>query len=132
MKSQKWYLIDAQDRVLGRLATRIARLLSGKEKPTYLPYLDGGDYVVVINAEKILLTGKKKDQKFYHYHSGYPGGLKSIKYATLLEKNPQKVIELAIKGMLPRNKLGRAMFKKLKVYRGPQHPHQSQHPEALK
>ena len=132
MKNRKWHLIDAKGQVLGRLATRIVHFLSGKGKPTYLPYLDGGDYVVVINAEEVLLTGKKKEQKLHHHHSGYPGGLKSIKYSTLLEKNPQKVIELAVQGMLPHNKLGRAMFRKLKVYRGSQHPHQSQVPlEAL-
>jgi large subunit ribosomal protein L13 len=127
MKSEKkWYLIDAKGQVLGRLATRIAGLLSGKGNPAYVPYLDSGDYVVVINAEKIILTGKKREQKLYHHHSGYPGGLKSVKCSTLLEKNPSKVIELAVKGMLPRGKLGRAMFKKLKVYRGSRHPHQSQ------
>ncbi len=131
MTDRKWYLFDARAQVLGRLAVRIACLLSGKGKPTYCTYLDDGDYVVVINAEKIFLTGKKREQKLYHHHSGYPGGLKSIKCSVMLEKHPEKVIELAVRGMLPHNRLGRAMFKKLKVYRGPSHPHKAQRFEEV-
>jgi large subunit ribosomal protein L13 len=126
---RKWYVVDAQNRALGRVATEVARLLRGKHKPIFTPHVDSGDFVIVINAGKVLLTGNKAQQKFYYRHSGYPGGLKAISYGELLQKNPRKVMELAVKGMLPHNTLGRAMFKKLKVYPGSQHPHAAQKPE---
>jgi len=127
---RKWYVIDAEGKVLGRLASEIAKILSGKNKPIYTPHVDTGDFVIVINADKVLLTGKKLDQKYYRYHSGYPGGLKSVAYREMMKKNPEKVIELAVKGMLPKNRLGRQMFKKLKVYSGPEHKHEAQKPEV--
>ncbi len=126
----KWYVIDASGQTLGRLSTEVASILRGKHKPTYTPYVDTGDFVIVINADKIQLTGNKLDKKMYRYHSGYPGGLKEMDYKTLLAKKPEKAIETAIKGMLPHNRLGRQMFKKLKVYRGNEHPHQAQKPEV--
>jgi large subunit ribosomal protein L13 len=126
---RKWLIIDAEDRVLGRMATEIATILRGKNKPTFTPHFDAGDFVIVINAGKVKLTGKKLAQKKYSYHSGYPGGLKQIPYHTLMEKNPEKIIELAVKGMLPKNSLGRAMYKKLKVYSGAEHGHEAQKPE---
>lgn len=129
--AKKWYLINAQEQVLGRMSSKIATLLQGKHKPTYEPHLDQGDYVVVINAEKIRLTGKKEEKKIYYYHTGYPGGIKEVKFQELLKKNPSKIIMLAVKGMLPHNKLGRAMIKKLKIYSGSNHPHQSQIPQSL-
>jgi large subunit ribosomal protein L13 len=125
-----WWLVDATDQTLGRLATRIATLLEGKHKPTYSPHLDSGDHVVVVNAGKIRVTGNKLIQKRYYRHSGYPGGLKEESLQTLLARKPELVIERAVKGMLPQNRLGRAMFRKLKVYAGPHHPHQAQQPEA--
>ena len=126
---RKWYVIDAQDKALGRVATEVARILRGKHKPIFTPHVDTGDFVIVLNAQKILLTGNKAEQKFYYRHSGYPGGIKAVSYGELLKKKPQKVMELAVKGMLPHNKLGSAMFKKLKVYAGNQHPHAAQKPE---
>jgi len=126
---RKWYLIDADGQILGRLASLIADILSGKNKPQYTPFMDLGDYVIVINATKIRLSGKKLHGKLYQHHTGYMGGLKEIKAADLLAKFPERVIEKAVKGMLPHNKLGRAMFKKLKVFAGPEHPHQAQKPE---
>jgi len=129
---QEWYVVDATDQVLGRLASRIATILRGKHKPTYTPHLDMGDYVIVVNAEKVRLTGKKLEQKIYFRHSGYPGGARYEKYAHLLERKPELAIRLAVKGMLPHNRLGRKMLKKLKVYRGPDHPHQAQQPKPLK
>jgi large subunit ribosomal protein L13 len=129
--TRKWYVVDAKDQVLGRLATRVANILSGKLKPTWVPFMDTGDHVIIINAEKVQLTGKKLEQKLYRRHSGYPGGLKSISARDLKASKPQKMLEEAIKGMLPKNKIGRAMVKKLKVYAGEQHPHQAQRPEAL-
>ncbi|MGI6468532.1 MAG: 50S ribosomal protein L13 [Syntrophomonadaceae bacterium] len=126
---RKWFIIDASGQKLGRLASEIASILRGKHKPTYTPHVDSGDYIIVINADKVQLTGKKLQQKKYRYHTGYPGGLKEIDYQTMLRKRPEKVIEIAVKGMLPHNRLGRKMFKKLKVYRGDQHPHQAQRPE---
>lgn len=126
---RKWLIIDAEDRVLGRMATEIATILRGKNKPTFTPHFDAGDYVIVINADKVKLTGKKLTQKKFSYHTGYPGGLKQVPYSTLMEKNPEKIIELAVKGMLPKNSLGRAMYKKLKVYRGTEHGHEAQKPE---
>ncbi len=127
--SRKWLLVDAQDQVLGRMASAIATILMGKDKPIYTAFLDTGDYVVVVNAEKIRLTGKKMDEKVYYSHSGYPGGLKEIKARDLHKKHPERLVEYAVKGMLPKNKLGRKMIKKLKVYRGPDHPHAAQKPE---
>ena len=126
---RKWYVIDAEDKVLGRLATEVATILRGKHKPIYTPHVDTGDFVIVINADKIKLTRKKLEQKEYKYHTGYPGGLKSISYKQIMEKNPERAIELAVKGMMPKNKLGRQMYKKLRVYSGPEHNHQAQKPE---
>ncbi len=126
---RKWYVIDAEGQTLGRLASEVASILRGKHKATYTPHVDTGDFVIVINAEKIQLTGNKLSQKMYRHYSGYPGGLKEVNYGTLLAKKPEKAIEAAIKGMLPHNRLGRAMYKKLKVYRGTDHPHQAQKPE---
>jgi large subunit ribosomal protein L13 len=122
----EWWVIDAADKTLGSLATKVANLLMGKHKPIYAPYIDTGDYVVVVNAAKVKVTGKKAEQKIYYRHSGYPGGLKSQSLKELLSKDPGHVIEVAVKGMLPHNRLGRAMFKKLKVYPGSEHPHQAQ------
>ena len=126
--TRNWVVFDASDRVLGRFATKIADKLRGKDKPTFTPHVDGGDFVVVINAEKVKVTGKKSDQKKYYKHSLYPGGLKEKSYQEGLHNNPERIIENAVKGMLPKNKLGKSMFKKLKVYRGPEHPHESQNP----
>ncbi len=123
---RKWWVIDATDKTLGRLATQVANLLKGKHKAIYAPHIDTGDYVVVVNAAKVKVTGKKMEEKFYYRFSGYPGGLKSQNLEELLSKNPSRVIELAVKGMLPHNRLGRAMIKKLKVYAGADHPHQTQ------
>ncbi|KXS45798.1 MULTISPECIES: 50S ribosomal protein L13 [unclassified Candidatus Frackibacter] len=128
---RNWFVVDAEGKTLGRMATEIATVLRGKHKPIYTPNVDTGDYVIVINAEKVKLTGKKLEQKMYHKHSEYPGGLNSISYNELLAKKPEKVIELAVKGMLPKNKLGRKIFKKLKVYAGAEHPHAAQQPEEL-
>ncbi len=126
-----WYVIDATGLTLGRLATQIANVLRGKHKPQYTPYEDVGDFVIVINAEKVEVTGRKLDQKEYYHHSGYPGGIKSITLRKQLQKHPERVIEHAVKGMLPRGPLGRRQFKKLKVYAGPEHPHQAQSPKPL-
>jgi large subunit ribosomal protein L13 len=123
-----WWLVDASDQTLGRLATRIATLLEGKHKPIYSPHLDSGDHVVVVNAAKVRVTGNKVTQKIYYRHSNYPGGLKEESLQTLMARKPEIVIERAVKGMLPQNRLGRAMFKKLKVYAGADHPHQAQQP----
>jgi large subunit ribosomal protein L13 len=126
-----WYLVNAEGKVLGRLASQVAAILRGKHKPIYTPHTDTGDHVIVINAQKVRLTGNKRQEKFYARHSGYPGGFKSIIAEKLLAQKPERVFEIAVKGMLPKNKLGRAMFKKLKVYGGPNHPHQAQQPEPL-
>ncbi len=128
---RKWYVMDATGQTLGRLATRIAHRLRGKHKPIYSPSVDTGDYVIVVNAEKIHVTGRKLDQKIYYRHTGYPGGLKEIALRNLLQKHPTRVIEHAVRGMLPKNRLGRRMFKKLKVYAGPEHPHAAQQPKPL-
>ena len=128
---RKWYVVDAENKPLGRLASEVAKVLRGKHKPTYTPHVDTGDHVIVVNAEKVLLTGKKLDQKLYRYHTGWPGGLKEVKYRHLMEKRPEKAIELAVKGMLPKNSLGRSMYRKLKVYAGTEHEHQAQKPEIL-
>lgn len=125
---RQWYVVDAEGQTLGRLASQISMLLMGKNKPIYTPSLDCGDHVIVINADKIALTGKKLQQKFYRYNTGYPGGLREINYQTMLQKKPEKVIELAVKGMLPKTKLGRQMIKKLKVYAGSDHQHEAQQP----
>ncbi len=126
-----WYLIDAEGKTLGRLASEIARRLKGKHKPIYTPHVDTGDYIVVVNAEKIRVTGNKMKDKIYYHHTGYVGNLKSISLEKLLRKAPERAIQHAVKGMLPRNPLGRAMFRKLKVYAGPEHPHQAQQPKPL-
>jgi large subunit ribosomal protein L13 len=126
---RSWYVIDAEGRPLGRVATEAARLLRGKHKPIFTPHIDTGDHVIIINAAKVVLTGHKLDQKIYYHHSGYPGGLKRTIYRRLMEKRPTFVMEKAVRGMLPKNRLGRAMFKKLKVYQGSEHPHASQKPE---
>jgi large subunit ribosomal protein L13 len=128
---RKWYVIDASGKVLGRLATRIAKILMGKHKPNYTPHVDTGDYVIVVNADKVVLTGKKLDQKVYYWHSGYPGGLKSLTARQMLEKHPERLIWLAVKRMLPKNRKGRKMLKRLKVYASPEHPHQAQKPEPI-
>lgn len=128
---RKWYVVDAEGKPLGRLASEIAKILRGKNKPTYTPHVDTGDHVIVLNAGKVLLTGNKLDQKVYRHHSGWPGGLKEVLYRQLIAAKPEKVIELAVKGMLPKNSLGRAMFRKLKVYKGSEHEHQAQQPEVL-
>jgi len=128
---RKWHVVDADGRVLGRLATRVAKLLTGKEKPVYTPFMDSGDHVIIINAEKVRLTGKKLTDKLYRHHTGYPGGLREVSAGSLLAKNPEKLVREAVVGMLPKTKLGRAMAKKLKIYRGPQHPHAAQKPEVL-
>lgn len=126
-----WFVVDAEGQSLGRLATRVAAVLRGKHKPTFAPHLDVGDFVVVINAEKVTLKGSKIEQKLYHRHSGYPGGLTSVPFLTMLDKKPTEVFERAVFGMLPKNKLGKAMGKKLKVYAGPTHPHEAQAPQPL-
>ncbi len=128
---RKWYLVNAEGKILGRLSSRIAQILSGKDKPIYTPHMDVGDFVVVINAEKVKVTGNKEEKKIYYRHTGYPGGLKERTYQEQLDKEPQDIIRMAVRGMLPKSKLGRHMFQKLKVYAGPQHPHQAQKPEQL-
>lgn len=130
--TRRWYLVDARGKTLGRLATHVADLLRGKRKPIFSTFLDVGDHVVIINAEKVRLTGKKLKQKTYYRHSGYPGGLKSTTAEKLLSQFPERVLEHAIRGMLPKNKLGDAIFRKLKVYAGESHPHEAQQPEAFK
>ncbi|MFO7953791.1 50S ribosomal protein L13 [Thioalkalivibrio sp.] len=126
-----WFLVDADGKTLGRLATEIARRLRGKHKPVYTPHVDTGDYIVVINAEKIRVSGNKAMDKKYFHHSGYPGGIKEANFTQMIKRHPEKVLELAVKGMLPRNPLGRAMFKKLKVYAGTEHRHTAQQPQPL-
>lgn len=128
---QKWYVVDAADEVLGRLATRIALILRGKNKPQFTPHVDTGDFVVVINADKVRLTGKKLTDKTYYHHTGYPGGIRAVSAGKLLEKHPDRVMQNAVRGMLPKNKLGRKMLSKLKVYAGPEHPHAAQQPEPI-
>ena len=128
---KKWYLVDAEGQTLGRLASQVAAILRGKHKPTYTPHMDMGDNVIVVNAGKVQLTGRKFDQKRYYRHSGYPGGIKSVVFSDMIKSKPERVITLAVKGMLPHNRLGRAILKHLKVYRGPEHPHQPQQPEKL-
>jgi large subunit ribosomal protein L13 len=129
---REWFVLDVTDKVLGRVATKIADRIRGKDKPTFTPHTDGGDYVIVVNAEKIKVTGSKFSNKKYYTHSLYPGGLKTQTFRELHEKNPEKIIEEAVKGMLPKNKLGKSMIKKLKVFRGPSHEHDSQQPKEWK
>jgi large subunit ribosomal protein L13 len=128
---RRWYVVDATDKVLGRLATKLATVLQGKDKPEYTPHVDVGDHVVVVNSERVRITGRKLTQKIYDRYTYYPGGRKTIALQQLLEKRPERVIELAVRRMLPRGPLGRQMFRKLKVYRGPEHPHAAQRPEQL-
>lgn len=128
---QKWYLIDATNQRLGRLASEVARILRGKNKPTYTPHMDTGDFVIIVNAEKVAVTGRKRTQKLYRRHSGRPGGMKTETFAKLQSRLPERIIEQAVKGMLPKNSLGRKLFTKLKVYAGDSHPHQAQQPEVL-
>nr|WP_291509880.1 50S ribosomal protein L13 [Acidithiobacillus sp.] len=126
-----WFVVDATDKVLGRLSVELAKRLRGKHKPEYTPHADTGDYIVVINADKIAVTGNKAKDKIYYHHTGYVGNLKSASFEKMMETNPERVIEIAVKGMLPKNPLGRAMFKKLKVYTGSEHPHSAQQPQPL-
>jgi large subunit ribosomal protein L13 len=129
--SHAWYVVDAENKTLGRLATEIAHRLRGNHKPEYTPHVDTGDYIVVVNAEKVRVTGKKFSDKKYYSHSGFPGGIKEISFKDLQQRYPERIIEKAVKGMLPRNTLGRTMFKKLKVYSGAEHPHSAQQPQTL-
>lgn len=126
-----WYVIDAASETLGRLATEVARRLRGKHKPAYTPHVDTGDYIVVVNAEKVRVTGAKRTDKIYYRHSGYPGGIKATRFSDLIARHPERAIRLAVKGMLPRNPLGRACYRKLRVYAGPDHPHAAQQPKPL-
>ncbi len=128
---KNWYLVDAEGKILGRLASKIAQVLSGKNKPIYTPFLDTGDFVVVINAKKVKVTGNKEKKKIYYHYSGYPGGMKEIVYEKLLQKKPALIIQKAVRGMLPKNKLRSKMLKKLKIYAGPEHRHQAQNPEKI-
>lgn len=128
---REWWVVDATDMRLGRLATEVARLLRGKHKPYFAPYLDCGDHVIVINASKVALSGQKSDTKVYQRHSGYPGGLKTRRFGELMKVRPERVVELAVRGMLPKNRLGSQMYRKLKVYAGPEHPHEAQQPKPL-
>ncbi len=130
ISAKKWYIIDAEGKTLGRLASEAAKILMGKNKPTYTPNCDMGDFVIIVNAEKVVVTGKKVTDKLYRHHTGYPGGLKVIPYKDMLKKHPTAPVEAAVKGMLPKNSLGRSMFRKLKVYAGPEHVNQAQKPEA--
>ena len=129
--NREWYVIDASDKVLGRMAAQIAHRLRGKHKPEYTPHVDTGDYIVVVNAEKVAVTGNKANDKIYYHHTGFPGGIKETSFRELVEDHPERIIEKAVKGMLPSNKLGRAMFSKLKVYAGDQHRHEAQQPKVL-
>jgi len=126
-----WYVVDAENKVLGRLAAEIARRLRGKHKPEYTPHVDTGDYIVVVNAEKVAVTGNKYENKMYYHHTGYPGGIKAKSFRDMIDSHPTRVIEKAVKGMLPRNKLGRAMLSKLKIYAGAEHAHRAQQPKTL-
>lgn len=130
-QDKKWFLIDAEGKILGRLATQIASKLRGKDKPTYTPFFDNGDFVIIINADKIKLTGNKEEQKVYYRHSGWMGGIKETSYQKMLESHPERIIKAAVKGMLPKNKLNRKILKKLKIYAGTEHKHEAQKPEKL-
>jgi len=127
----KWYIVDAENQVLGRLASEVAKILRGKHKPLYTPHVDTGDYVIIINADKVVLTGNKWSQKLYHWHTGYPGGLRQTTAEKLRQRRPERIVEYAVRGMLPKTKLGRAMLRKLKVYAADTHPHRAQQPEPL-
>jgi large subunit ribosomal protein L13 len=127
----RWYLVNAEGKVLGRLATELAKILRGKNKPSFTPHVDTGDFVIVVNAEKVILTGKKMKDKIYYHHTGYPGGIKEIRAEKLLAKKPTEMLKIAVKGMLPKNSLGRQMLRKLKIYAGPNHPHEAQKPVPL-
>ncbi|KAA8980663.1 MULTISPECIES: 50S ribosomal protein L13 [Gammaproteobacteria] len=129
--TRDWFVVDAADKTLGRLSTEIARRLRGKHKPEFTPHVDTGDYIVVINADKVRVTGRKSTQKHYYRHTGYPGGLRSMNFEEMIQRHPERVIEYSVKGMLPRGPLGRAMFRKLKVYAGDEHPHAAQQPQQL-
>ena len=129
--SRKWYVVDAENKVLGRLASEVARILRGKHKPIYTPHVDSGDYVIIVNAAKVVLTGNKWAQKLYRWHTGYPGGLREVPAEKMRQQRPERIVELAVRGMLPKTKLGRAMFRKLKVYAADTHPHTAQQPEPL-
>lgn len=129
---RKWYVVDAENKVLGRLASEVAKILRGKHKPIYTPHVDSGDYVIIVNAEKVALTGNKWAQKRYRWHTGYPGGLREVPAAKMRQRRPERLVELAVRGMLPKTKLGRAMMRKLKVYAASAHPHAAQNPEPLK
>ena len=131
LTTKKWYVIDAEDQILGRLATKASTVLMGKNKNTYTPFLENGDYVIIINAEKIKITGKKDKQKLYRNHSGYPGGMRVEKFSSLIERRPEKIIEQSIKGMLPKAPLRRQIYRNLKVYKGAEHPHTAQSPELI-
>ena len=128
---RRWYLVDAEGQTLGRLATEIARVLRGKNKPQYTPHVDTGDFVVVVNAEKVVVTGKKAEQKVYRWHSGYPGGLKETSYEQMMERRPTEILRKAVKGMMPNTRLARQQLRKLKIYAGPEHPHAAQNPQRL-
>ena len=128
---RKWYVVDAEGKTLGRMASAVAAILRGKNKPTYTPHVDCGDYVIIINADKVAVTGKKRQEKIYKRHTGYPGGLRELTFEQLMEKHPEEVVRHAVKGMMPNGKLGRKMFKKLKVYASPEHDHAAQKPEVL-
>jgi large subunit ribosomal protein L13 len=130
-RERRWLLVDASGKTLGRLATQVADALRGKRKPEYTPHIDVGDFVVVVNAEKVRVTGNKREEKIYYRHSGYPGGLRSRTLGEMLERRPEEVVRLAVRGMLPKNRLGRAQLRKLKVYAGPEHPHKAQKPEPM-
>lgn len=131
LQARKWYVLDASGQVLGRLATRVATILRGKHKPIYTPHVDGGDHVIVVNAERVVLTGNKLKDKVYYHHSGYPGGIRAQTAEEILRKHPERIIEKAVRGMLPKTPLGRAMLRKLKVYAGPEHRHEAQQPQPL-
>jgi len=131
LAQRQWYIVDAEGKVLGRLATEVARVLRGKHKPSFSPHIDGGDFVIIVNAGRVSLTGKKLEQKIYYRHSEYPGGLRATTAKHMLETKPNNVVQLAVKGMLPKNRLGRELLRKLKVYPGPEHPHQAQNPQPL-
>lgn len=129
--TRQWYVVDAEGKTLGRLASEVAMVLRGKHKPMYTPHIDCGDYVIVVNAEKIVVTGKKRQNKIYKHHTGYPGGLREVAFEKLLKEKPEEIIKHAVKGMMPSGKLGRQMFKKLRVFAGPEHPHTAQKPQPL-
>lgn len=131
LAQRQWYIVDAQGKVLGRLATEVARVLRGKHKPSFTPHVDGGDFVVVVNAREVRLTGKKAEKKVYYRHSEYPGGIRATAAGKMRAEKPEEIVRLAVKGMLPKSRLGRALFKKLKVYPGPGHPHEAQTPQSL-